>query len=66
MECAIQTTLGVTELCPGAECPFWEIADGATPEGCFVHRRFPVDLNNREVRRVASRLAPLAGTQQNE
>ena len=49
MECAIQKTLGVTEQCPGPECPFWEIADGATPAGCFVHRRFPVDLNNREV-----------------
>ena len=39
----------MTQQCTGVSCPFWDIADGATPEGCFVHRRFPVDLNNREV-----------------
>lgn len=49
MECAIQKTLGVTEQCPGPACPFWEIADGAIPEGCFVQRRFGTDLNNHEV-----------------
>jgi hypothetical protein len=49
MDCAIQKTLGFTQACAGAECPFWEIGDESTPEGCFVHRHFPADLTNREV-----------------
>jgi hypothetical protein len=46
MDCAIEKTLGVTQECTGASCPFWEVADGAIPDGCFVERRLATDLNN--------------------
>jgi hypothetical protein len=46
MDCAIEKTLGVTQECTGASCPFWEVADGAIPDGCFVERRLGTDLNN--------------------
>jgi hypothetical protein len=51
MECAIHKTLGLRQVCTGALCPFWEIADGAIPDGCFVERRLGADLNNRGLAR---------------
>jgi hypothetical protein len=47
MECAIQKRLGSRQECTGASCPFWETAEGATPDGCLVERRLATDLNNQ-------------------
>jgi hypothetical protein len=46
MECAIQQRLGLRRECTGVSCPFWETAEGAIPDGCFVERRLATDLNN--------------------
>ena len=36
--CSLQLTLGVTEACTEARCPFWEDGGAVLPEGCAVER----------------------------
>ena len=33
--CRIEQSLGRSEICPGASCPFWEGSDGIDGGGCF-------------------------------
>lgn len=36
--CRIHLTAGRVEPCPGAACPFWELADLDADEGCALER----------------------------
>lgn len=49
MECANQKPLGVMDECARDARPFWEVAEGHIPDGCFMQRIFGSDLNDREV-----------------
>ena len=42
--CRIEQSLGRSEICPGASCPFWERYSGASAGGCLFDK---LDLAGR-------------------
>ncbi len=45
-ECTLRTAVGEREICPGADCAFWEPGGAVVEAGCAIERlAIPVQRN---------------------
>jgi hypothetical protein len=43
--CSLRAAVGERELCPGAECPFWEDGAGRATASCTIERlQIPLEV----------------------